>query len=203
MQKTGFPYPLFLIILTLCAGATFITANTMSVKTYTAQAEMVTPFPVAMELSPDLVQVVTQEQLQKLQLPDPETGDRLAPKFDLAQRHFINGVMSPYAIVGTSITNGNNIHIPTNYSAEISGKLMDGQGQKITLTYSSRADEDQIITAIYTVQNNETIPKTQYVKNVLIWKSIFMNGMMLSLILAFVICKLIVKRRNKNTQIAP
>jgi hypothetical protein len=203
MQKTGFPYPLFLILLVLCTGATFITANTMSVKTYTAQDEMITPFPVAMELSPDIVQVVTDEQLAKLQLPDPETGNRLIPRFNLAERHFINGVMPPYAIVGTSITNGNNIHIPTNYSAEINGTLVDGQGQEITLIYSSGENEDQIITAIYTVRNNETIPQKQYVKNVLIWKSIFMNGMMLSLILAFVICKQIVKRRTKNAQIAP
>ncbi len=157
---------------------------------------MITPFPIVLELDNNALQVVTAEQLSKLQLPDPETGERFEPHFLLNQNFFTDKIMADHTIIGTSISNGQAIHIPTNYTAQINGKQLNSISQEITVSYSTGSDEDQIITSIYTASESQYIPRTQYLKNVLIWKTIFMNGMTLSLILSFIICKRLMKKRS-------
>ena len=189
MTIREFPFRFFFILLFILCSVTFYAANTLSVSRYSTQEEMITPFPVALQLPDNTQQVVTHAQLGKLQLPDPETGQRLIPLFLLDPSHFSKGTMATKTIIGTSITNGQTILIPTNYSAKIEAKQIDPNSQQITLTYTTGADEDQLITAIYTASRDQYTPTLQYVKNILVWKSIFMNGMMISLIAAFIITR--------------
>lgn len=179
--------------------ATFFSAGSFSVSTYHDPSDMTTPFPVALELPDGALQVVTPEQLDKVQLPDPESGIKMKPQFLLSSGRFTDGMMKQQSITGTSISNGQAIHIPTNYSAQIQAEVLDQANQLITLIYASGSEEDQIITAIYTANQDGYTPKTQYVKNVLIWKSIFMNGMMASLIMAFILCQVITKRKARGS----
>lgn len=188
MPTTPFPFRLFVILLCLSSGATFFTANSLSVKKYLNPEDMIIPFPVVMETNGTL-QVVTRAQQQQLQLPDPQTGLRMQLRYLLPTSVFDQGIMEPRSIKGDAITNNGTIIIPTNYTAQVSGKIVDETTQNLTIIYNQAADEDQIITAIYTAKADQYTPVTQYVKNSLIWKTIFMNGMMASLILSFVICK--------------
>ncbi|MDA3970896.1 MAG: hypothetical protein PF442_06075 [Desulfobulbaceae bacterium] len=199
MQKSHFPYHIFFTLLIVCGATTFFAANTVSVTKHTTPAEMITPFPAALQLDTGELQVATAEQLQKLQLPDPGNATRMVPDYLLNGDFFKNGIMAPKAITGKSITNGHSIHIPTDYTAQISGIQLDSTTQEITLTYVNNAEEDQIITTIYDATQTEITPKVQFIKQVLTWKAVFMNGMMLSLILAFLICK----RRMKTLPSAP
>ncbi len=198
MKQISFPFPLFFALFVSGALITFFSANSASVTTHKTPAEMITPFPVALELKSQELQVVNAEQLQKLQLPDPETNKRMKPSFLLSDRFFVDGEMETHSIVGASITNGNAITIPTDYSAQVSGRILDDMTQEIIIVYGDKAEEDQIITAIYTANADQYFPQTQYIKNILVWKTIFMNGMTASLILPFIICKFIVKRKQKK-----
>ncbi len=195
MPKKNTSYRLFFILLFIFSAATFYTANTISVTRYTTPDEPIDPIPVVITLPGNLLQVVTPEQLIKLQLPDPETGQKLKPRFLLDDSFFSAGKMAIKPIIGSSISNGGAIHIPSKYSAQISAMQLDDTSQEITVTYTSKASEDQVVTSIYIASLDQHTPKIKYVKNVLIWKSIFMNGMMLSLVAAF----LIARRFGKKT----
>lgn len=198
MPKKSFHYRLFFILLVVFSATTFYTANTISVTKYTTAndpLDTLGPLPVVIALPGNLLQVVTPQQLVKLQLPDPETKQKLKPRFLLDDSFFNAGKMARKSLIGTSISNGNAIHIPSNYSAQISAIQLDDTSQEITVTYISGAEEDQLITSIYMAGLNQYTPRIKYVKNVLIWKSIFMNGMMLSLVAAF----LIAQRFRKKT----
>lgn len=203
MKKTSFPYLLFFSLFLACSVTTFFTATTVSVTKYTDPAAMVTPFPIALQLPTGVLQVVTPGQLQQLQLPDPEDGTRMTPNYLFNAALFNQGTMPVTPIKGTSVTNGRSIHIPADYTAEINARQLDPTRQEITLTYINGAEEDEIITAIYEAGPTEITPKTQFIKQVLIWKSIFMNGMMLSLILPFLVCKKRMQTLAGKTESAP
>lgn len=203
MKKSRFPYLLFFALFLACSVATFFTATTVSVTRHTDPTAMIAPFPVALQLATGELQVVTPDQLQQLQLPDPEDGTRMIPNYLFNTDFFNRGSMGPTAVKGTSVTNGKSIHIPADYTAEINGRQLDSTRQEITLTYINGAEEDQIITAIYEAGPTEITPKMQFIKQVLIWKSIFMNGMMISLILPFLLCKKKMKHLATETESAP
>jgi hypothetical protein len=195
MQKNSFPYLLFFILLAAGALTTFFTANIFSVTTHTTQTDMEKPFPVVLEPTKGILQVVTAEQLLKLQLPDPETGQKMVPDYILNNDLFTDNNMIPQTIIGKSITNGSSIHIPTDYSAQVSARQINKTAQEITVVFATKAEEDQIITVTYTARPNQYIPLSQTIKNILIWKTIFMNGMMLSVILPFAICRYLMKKK--------
>ncbi len=194
MKKINFPYILFFSLLVAFSLITFFVANTISVTRHTSPTTMITPFPIALQLDSGAIQVVNAEQLQKLQLPDPQQQSKMTPHYLLNSDFFTNDIMPLQSILGTSITNGQTIHIPTNYTAQVSAKQLEPSRQEITITYVDGGVEDQVITTIYDAGPTSITAKSQFVKQLLIWKTIFMNGMTLSLILSFVVCKRRMKR---------
>ena len=203
MSKTHYPYLLFFTLLVTGILTTFFVANIFSVTTHTDQTDMVSTFPIVLELDNNVLQVVTPEQLMKLQLPDPETQQKMVPQFLLSKEFFIDHIMAAQTIIGKSITNGNIIHIPTNYSAQVQGRQINKTTQEISIIFGTKAEEDYLITVTYIVQDGQYTPQTQTIKNILIWKTIFMNGMMFSVILPFLLCQWLMKKKRQKVEPAP
>ena len=191
-------FPVGLFLLLFCTGifATFFLADKVSVTTETESEMMISPFPVALIDSQGVAQVVSEEQLQRLQLPDPTSQQRLIPAYRFADHYFIDGRMADQSIAGEFVSNGHDINIPSVYSAQVVAKQVADGGQEVVIVYKPKAKDEKIITSVYLVQGDTYHRLSQSVKVIMIWKAIFMNGMAISLIGSFVFCKRKAGRAN-------
>ena len=173
-----------------------LTANSIATYTITTFNEPIANFPVAIVDSENRhLQIVTNQQLQKLQMPDPVTGYQTTFSFMLPLDFFQKGKPFNQKIEAEEITNGSNIFIPGYYIGNIKAQLRDDGKQAISIiTYQSAILKDYRTSCAYMATETNFTPTALNVKDTLKWSGIFMIGMCINLIMSFIATKLISRR---------